>query len=476
MALAQAWKKGQRDIVFLMAMEAKDIELRLESEGITVLHLNVEPGSIEDANRVSELAVKLKAAFVVLDGYSFGSKYQEIIKGAGLRLLFIDDYGHAGQYCADLVLNQNAYASDSYYKNRDPGTRLLLGSSYTLLRKEFWPWRDWRRDLPCKAQKIIVTMGGSDQDNVTLKVIEALKRLESVESIIVVGGGNRHCQELESASEGSESPMELLKNVADMPKLMAWADLALCSGGTTCWELAYMGLPSLTIVLSANQFRVAEFLDQAGISVNLGWHEELSTSAISSAVLRLLIDKETRDYMAIRGRRLVDGIGVKRVVEAMLMDMIELREVSKKDCHMLYEWANDPETRNASFSVEFIPLEEHVRWFEAKLRDDNCILLIAMDNEGTPLGYVRFDVTESTAIISVSIEKSFRGQDLGGPIIKKALDEVGRKKGHLVVNAFIKPHNLQSVKVFESAGFVCVGRTMVGRNEALHYIRTLNGL
>ena len=72
-------------------------------------------------------------------------------------------------YCADLVLNQNIYAREELYKYRDFKTELLLGSPFVLLRSEFRSWRNRIRKNPDKAGKILVTLGGSDPDNVTLK-------------------------------------------------------------------------------------------------------------------------------------------------------------------------------------------------------------------------------------------------------------------------------------------------------------------
>jgi len=35
----------------------------------------------------------------------------------------------------------------------------------------------------------------------------------------------------------------LFSSVNNMSELMSWADIAISAGGSTCWELAYMGLP-----------------------------------------------------------------------------------------------------------------------------------------------------------------------------------------------------------------------------------------
>ncbi|NEO80442.1 hypothetical protein [Moorena sp. SIO4G3] len=96
--------RGARDLV---DGERSTGETRLQAEGIQVGHLCVPSGTAEDAEQTIAQAKALGATWVVVDGYHFGADYQRVIKKAGLRLLFIDDYGHAAHYWADLVLNSD---------------------------------------------------------------------------------------------------------------------------------------------------------------------------------------------------------------------------------------------------------------------------------------------------------------------------------------------------------------------------------
>jgi len=175
LALAQAWQDGGGDAVFVLATESPNAEARLTAEGFEVVYINAKPGSAEDARLTTKLAHKYGASWVVVDGYHFGGDYQKIIKEAGLNLLFIDDYGHAGYYPADIVLNQNIHADEDLYRNRASYTKLLLRTRYVLLRREFLRWQGYKREIPEIARKMLVTMGGSDPQNVTLKVLGVKK-------------------------------------------------------------------------------------------------------------------------------------------------------------------------------------------------------------------------------------------------------------------------------------------------------------
>ena len=319
LALAQAWQDTGGQAIFVMTEAPPAIEDRLRAEKVLIERLQAAPGTTEDADQTVRLARKHDAAWVVADGYHFGAEYQRRLKDAGVRLLFVDDNGHAGAYCADLVLNQNAHAREDYYRDRSPQTRILLGPRYALLRREFAAWRNWQRAVPPIGRRVLVTMGGSDPDNVTLKVIEALNavHVEGLEAAVVVGGTNPNVAMIEEAIKGSACPIRLLKNTHSMAELMAWADIAVAAAGSTCWEICSLGLPNILLLLVDHQEPVAKAIEAAHAGLSLGWSWRSGTSAIAGAVRDLLQDVRQRETMAKHARTLVDGCGAQRVVSVL---------------------------------------------------------------------------------------------------------------------------------------------------------------
>ena len=322
LALAQAWQDAEGYVTFLMSEVTPTLKTRLHSEGIEVIHLSAYTGSADDAVQTRKLAQQVDATWVVVDGYHFGADYQRIIKDADLCLLFIDDNEHAGHYYADIVLNQNIYAHELLYGNREPYTRLLRGTRYILLRQEFLKWHGWKREIPGAARKVLITMGGGDPDNVTLKVIQALQQIDidRLEVEIVVGASNPHFQELQSAIRNPQSAIHLKKDAINMPELMSWADLAVSAGGSTCWEMAFMGLPAAVLVLAENQKDIAAGLGEGGVVINLDQYTEVSVEKIANTLVRLIEGRELRQGMSLKGRELVDGMGAMRVAEILLTE------------------------------------------------------------------------------------------------------------------------------------------------------------
>jgi spore coat polysaccharide biosynthesis predicted glycosyltransferase SpsG len=234
-------------------------------------------------------------------------------------LLVIDDTAHLNKYHADIILNQNINAEQLRYPV-DRRTRLLLGLRYLLLRPEFAKQPVWVSESPENARRLLVTLGGADFDNQTMRVINAIEEIniDGLEAKIVVGPANRHLKELQTRVKRSKIPIQLKVNTSRMAVLMSWADLAITAGGSTCWELACIGLPALVIILTENQMAVAKGLHEKGAVTNLGWYHDLSTDQIAQAVEHLLLNAAKRKKMAAVSRKLVDGRGTARVLRNLI--------------------------------------------------------------------------------------------------------------------------------------------------------------
>jgi UDP-2,4-diacetamido-2,4,6-trideoxy-beta-L-altropyranose hydrolase len=319
LALAQGWRDQGGEVAFVMADSTPAIEKRLKAEEIRIERIDAKPGSGKDMELTRSLAVERSAAWIVVDGYHFGADYQQCLKAAGQRVLFVDDYGHAVHYSADLILNQNAHADETLYRHRADNTQLLLGPQYALLRREFARWREWKREIAAIGNRLLITFGGSDPDNFTPRVLHAMESpsLDGLEAAVVVGGNNPHLKSLEKAVDGRADRLRLIQDSSNMPELMAWADCAVAAAGATCWEMCFLGLPALLVDLAPNQLPTARRLNELGAGFYLGNAKDVSSSLILETLQWLLTSADRRVEMSVVGRKLVDGLGVSRVIRAM---------------------------------------------------------------------------------------------------------------------------------------------------------------
>lgn len=508
LALAQAWTKTGGAVHFVCANITPSLEERLVSEGFQIHKIKTTPGSIDDAAQTCSVARACVSPpnndqpttnnspshqsstyqlitcrphqptnpsthqlapinhqpcpWIIADGYHFGAEYQRAVKRAGYNLLLFDDYGHASHYCADLVLNQNLHASEALYKSREPYTQLLLGTKYVQLRQEFLAYRGWKREIPEIARKVLVTLGGADPDNVTEKVMLALQGLD-VEARVIVGGSNPHLPQLQSAAK-ELSQCELIVDAKNMPELMVWADVAVAAGGTTSWELAFFGVPSLILVLADNQRQVAAVLHDQGIFKATGienLHHNLQA---------ILQDKALRDNSSRTAKRLVDGSGGARVVTQMNAKLLKLRHVNEGDCRQLWEWANDPVVRGTAIDGHQIAWDEHVQWFSSRLKSRNSVIYIATDARLGNLGQIRFEWdNDGEAEVDVSIDPKLRRRYLGASLIRAGTEKLFFEREVNTIRAFIKPENAASRRAFGLAGFEMTGAKRKGDQALIEY-------
>ena len=320
LALAEHWRDSGGEVIFLSACDSDALRRRAKKESAEFVEAKSVTGSDADSAETIRLARQHHVAWVVIDGYNFGAAYQQTLKHAALRLLTIDDTGEAAPYCADLILNQNITADESWYARREPHTKLLLGTDYVLLRREFIARIGQRRQISDEARRLLVTMGGSDPENVMEKILRGLARCGSLKLEVraVVGAANPHAKRLQQAAGESGLKILLEEKATDMSAMMAWADLAISAAGTTLWELAFMGVPTITVEVADHQQPIAAAAAQRDLSLNLGWHAALKEEAIVEKIGELVRDSERRRQMSETGQRLVDGRGGSRVVQELV--------------------------------------------------------------------------------------------------------------------------------------------------------------
>lgn len=333
--LGQAWQRRGGSVHFVTACESDGLIERLRAEQFDVTRLVAHHPDESDWAVTADILNQHPTAPVVLDGYHFDLVYQNRVKAASHLLLLVDDFAHRERFEPDILLNQNIDAAALAY-NVPRETRCLLGTAYALLRSEFLAWGDGeKRPFSPTSQNILVTLGGSDPDNQTLKVIEAIDQMTlrkpafaDPHTIVVIGATNPHREQLQQYVDQMNGRIELRQNVTNMPELMNWADLAVCAGGSTCWEFAFMGVPMLIVVIADNQVGLVDGLEQAQAAINLGWFEQVTSAKIGDALSSLLPNTDKRKLMCEQAKRLVDGKGAERVVQQIL-EAVKVKTIEK---------------------------------------------------------------------------------------------------------------------------------------------------
>jgi RimJ/RimL family protein N-acetyltransferase len=136
-------------------------------------------------------------------------------------------------------------------------------------------------------------------------------------------------------------------------------------------------------------------------------------------------------------------------------DGLTLRKVTERDAYALWVWANDLETRRASFGRPTIRWPDHIAWLCARLADPNAMYLIAELEGGQPAGSIRFDTSDNwqTARLSYVIAPEARGQGLSRALVSKGVAYLRDSHSRVAVRAEVVFDNKTSLHVFRSEGW-----------------------
>jgi RimJ/RimL family protein N-acetyltransferase len=137
--------------------------------------------------------------------------------------------------------------------------------------------------------------------------------------------------------------------------------------------------------------------------------------------------------------------------EVQTLNNLTYKEVTSEDKEQLYIWAIDKQTRRNAINQKEISFEEHLNWFDSKLKLKSKKYFI-LKNEKTSLGLLRLDKIKGYWNISYLIDKKYRGFGLGQKIIEKAILE----RDGLPLRAKIKEENIASKRIFQKLSFAVV--------------------
>ncbi len=244
-----------------------------------------------------------------------------VVLGPGRRIAVIDDLADRRHLCDLLIDPGHARRRDAYDGLIDAACSTLLGPAYALVRPAFAAARPralMRRAKHEPVWRALIALGLTDFGGITARVVRTLMpHLGEVRLDAVMGAGAPSLDAI-STLAGRDRRLRLHLDTEEMASLTADADIAVGAGGSSVWERACAGLPSISVVLADNQAGMARDLDVAGAALALDAREPDFEAALLAAWTRLLEEPDLRWSLSERAAELCDGRGAERVAAAIL--------------------------------------------------------------------------------------------------------------------------------------------------------------
>lgn len=261
-----------------------------------------------------------RAEAVVFDHYGLTADDHRAL-AEGRPALVIDDLADR-PLGADLVLDPSPERRPEHYAGKlAPGAPMLLGPAYALVRPAFAEARDAalarRARPPAGPLRVLVSLGLTDVGGITGKIAARIQpRLRDGRLTLVLGSGAPSLEQARRLAE-RDPRLEVVVDATDMGRLIAEADLVVGAGGSSTWERAVLGAPSLLVVLADNQAAAARALEADGAVERVDARAPDFEAAFDRAFAALLSSPDRRARLSRASAGLCDGRGAARVAEAL---------------------------------------------------------------------------------------------------------------------------------------------------------------
>lgn len=257
---------------------------------------------------------------LVIDSYFVTETYLESL-GKITQTIYIDDLDKF-IYPVNMLVNYNFYAGDIGYesKYRLRPTKMLLGTGYVPLRKEFEniPERKFKG-----INKILITSGGTDKYNMIGNILGRLlnnMQYKDVDMYCILGKFNINYDKIRQ-EYGNFLNVHLFKNVSNMEFFMTNCDLCITAGGTTIYELCACGIPSILYSIADNQIKLSEKVSSMGLFVWTGDVRNGIDVCLNKIEKSMSIFEESIYWTKVSRcmQSLVDGQGALRLAKNIFM-------------------------------------------------------------------------------------------------------------------------------------------------------------
>jgi len=398
------------------------------------------------------------AALLVVDHYGRDATFEKECRAFAHKVLAFDDMT-GRQHDCDILVDAAAPGALSYTTHVPAAASVLTGAAYALTRKSFLAARAdalSRRDGR-PVRNILVSCGATDPANATAVVLDVLKEAApDIAVTAVLSSKAPHADVIRTRARGR---MQLILDADNMAELMSKADIAIGAPGTTAFDRATLGLPSILITLAENQRGVARSLIKAGAALDAGELNDGFAHRLRDHLTALLGDGALRVRLAGAASRFVDGRGAMRILLACLdaatskSGGVRMRMAAAADEAWLLDLQRQPCTRRYFRNPAVPSAEEHHRWMQATLSNPERLLFI-IEVEGQAAGMIRLDrLADKRGTthheIAVAVDPQCNGLGIG----TAALGFLRKLMPGATFDARILPGNARSLALFKRAGF-----------------------
>ena len=254
---------------------------------------------------------------LVLDNYILDPAVESGLKRHAGAVLVIDDLANRA-HSAHIIADPSYGREPGDYMPFAPKSQVMAGPDFALVAQSFSDARPDNADGALRSvDRIFVSFGLADIGMVAHRSVKLLSDLAPSARLEVALAADAPSVRWLAADSARDTRIRLHVDARHVAEIMADCDVCVGAGGSSVWERATLGKPSLAVIIAENQRALIERLTADGLCVSA----DLSAANFEDQFARAfqqLSDSQRRRAMAEASMRLCDGKGAGRLADAFI--------------------------------------------------------------------------------------------------------------------------------------------------------------
>lgn len=295
------------DVVFIMKNYPDGVDF-VSKRGFTVSTICIDDN---DDRTLIDLCEKYRAEKLLIDLHT--CSYSPLFEYTCLKNIMTIVFDIAGKFSgdADILINDTFVKEFVAYPELSNRTKKYLGP-------KFFVMEDCAKPIPPrkKIKDIFITMGGSDPAGLTVKILGSMPEIFFSFNINVVLGPLFTEHRAVRTVTDSRASVHVYENPPDFLELLSRQDVVVTAAGRTLYECAFLGKSVITVPSIEHEETISREYSNLTGSIDIGqWKDGESPKRLAEALNLYESDTGIRQSIFEKSRSLVDGIGLKRVLE-----------------------------------------------------------------------------------------------------------------------------------------------------------------
>lgn len=238
----------------------------------------------DDKEELFNLLNEFNPNIVINDILDTSRKYIARLQNQGYFVCNFEDLG-TGTELANVVF-------DALYEHELNTKNVFKGHKYYILKDEFY--FQPHKIITQTINNVLITFGGTDPNNLTEKVLDAILESSFEGRInVILGLGYNGTEKLVSKHEDNPS-VQIYQNVSNISEFMFKADIIFTSAGRTMYEICSIGVPTICLCQNHRE-KTHIFANTDNGFINMGLGSDVSRQEIIDKFDILSNDFEIRE-------------------------------------------------------------------------------------------------------------------------------------------------------------------------------------